>query len=80
MMAVFVIQKTSYASNATTPLMVLLAVVSLFGAIRGHRMVTSSQRFGTWTQTAFPQTPPLCVLRMKPMCHGLKIGLHRSCR
>lgn len=43
MMAVFVIQKTSHVSNATTPLMVLLAVVRLFGAIPGHRMVTSSQ-------------------------------------
>ncbi|KAM9669368.1 uncharacterized protein ACBT57_008691 [Dama dama] len=41
--------------------MVLLAVVSLFGAIPGHRMVISSQRFGTWTQTAFPQIPPLCA-------------------
>ena len=61
MIAVFVIQKTSHASNATTPLMVLLAVVSLFGAIPGYQMVTSSQHFGTWTQTAFPQIPPLCA-------------------
>lgn len=58
----FVIHKTSHASNTTTPLMVLLAVVSLFEAMPGHEVVMSPQCFGTRTQTAFPRMPPLCVL------------------
>ena len=64
-MATFVIQKTSHASDATTPLMVLLGMVSLFRAIPGHQMVISQQCFGTQTQTAFLRMPSFCVLIMK---------------
>ena len=63
-MATFVIQKTSHASDATTPL-VLLGMMSLFGEILGHQMIISPWCFGTWTQTAFPGMPPLCALIMK---------------
>ena len=40
-MPTFVIQKTSHASNATTPLMVLLGMVSLSGTTPGHQMLIS---------------------------------------
>lgn len=75
--------KISHAPNTTASLMVLTGTLSLFGAISGHWMVISLQCFGTQTQNAFPQMPPLCELIMKtspkvPMgsgSNGLKVGL-----
>lgn len=57
--------------------------LGLFGAISGHWMVISLQRFGTRTQTVVPRMPSIRVLIMKtrpevPMeqgWDGLKVGL-----
>lgn len=57
-MATFAIQKTSHASNATRPLMILLALVSLSVTLPDHWMVTPPQCFTTRTPNSIPLNAP----------------------